>query len=123
MENKPEKYTPEARFACHCCGTNWIDPQVEALVHEIEKRIGAHLNVTSGYRCEKHNRKIGGSKTSSHLKGLAVDVACGASRLRYLVLNAAFAVGINRIGIYKSFIHMDIDRRKDPEVIWFEDMP
>lgn len=32
------------------------------------------LHITSGYRCSKLNTKIGGSKTSQHLKGQAVDL-------------------------------------------------
>ena len=30
--------------------------------------------VSSGYRCKKLNTKIGGSKTSNHMKGLCVDI-------------------------------------------------
>lgn len=31
------------------------------------------LRITSGYRCKKLNRKIGGSKYSQHMKGEAAD--------------------------------------------------
>lgn len=32
------------------------------------------INVTSGYRCDELNKAVGGSKTSQHLKGQAVDI-------------------------------------------------
>lgn len=32
--------------------------------------------VSSGFRCEKLNLIIGGSKTSAHMKGLAADITC-----------------------------------------------
>lgn len=107
-----------SRFVCHCCGQNFTDPRLIQRIAEIELRVGEQLNVTSGYRCDSHNRKVGGSKTSSHMAGLAVDVACSGSRLRYRIVNAAISVGIDRIGIYRTFIHLDIDRSKDPRVMW-----
>lgn len=35
---------------------------------------GSPIKVSSGYRCEELNKKVGGSKTSSHLKGYAADL-------------------------------------------------
>lgn len=45
---------------------NFLNPLREAW--------GSAINVTSGYRCEKLNRFVGGSKTSSHLIGYGVDL-------------------------------------------------
>jgi len=106
------------RFACPCCGKNEIDPRVEAIVEKIERDVGQRIPVASGYRCEKHNREVGGSETSSHLKGLASDLGCKKSRLRFMTLRALIRLGIHRIGIGKKGIHFDIDRSKDPEVAW-----
>ena len=41
-----------------------------------------------------------------------------AKILAGVILNALISVGINRIGIGKSFIHCDIDNLKDQDVIW-----
>lgn len=107
------------RFKCPCCGENMMDPRLIHRVETIEEEINQSLTVTSGYRCKKHNEKEGGSETSSHLKGLAVDLACPASRPRFKIISAAIRLGITRIGIGKNFLHLDIDRQKDPEVMWF----
>jgi hypothetical protein len=40
------------------------------------------------------------------------------SRERYLILHALIQVGITRFGIAKGFIHCDVDKAKDPDVIW-----
>lgn len=45
---------------------NFLNPLREAW--------GSAIKVTSGYRCEKLNRFVGGSKTSSHLIGYGVDL-------------------------------------------------
>jgi len=113
------EYTPDPRFACRCgCGRNWVDVRLESMVHRLEEEVGERLVVTSGYRCEAHNRAVGGSPTSSHKKGLAADLACDASRLRYRIIGAAIRLGFHRMGIGKNFIHLDIDRSKAPRVIW-----
>ena len=108
----------DARFACKCCGENHVDPRVEQYVKDLEARVGKSLIVASGYRCEKHNAKVGGSPTSSHLGGLAVDISCKSDRLRFALIHTAIKLGITRIGVYRNFVHLDIDRGKTPEVIW-----
>ena len=45
---------------------NFLNPLREAW--------GSSIKVNSGYRCEKLNRFVGGSKTSSHLIGYGVDL-------------------------------------------------
>jgi len=82
---------------------------------------GVPFIITSAYRTENHNREVGGRIGSSHCKGLAVDLLYNGSRDRYLILNALLKVGINRIGLGKSFIHCDVDLDKDENVIWTYD--
>lgn len=45
---------------------NVLDPLREAW--------GAPIHVSSGYRCEKLNKAVNGSKTSTHMSGLAADL-------------------------------------------------
>ncbi|TNE75110.1 peptidase M15 [bacterium] len=68
--------------------------------------------ITSGYRTEKHNKKIGGSPTSSHLKGLAADIDCPNSYMRLDIVRCLLDAGFVRIGIGKNFIHVDNDPDK-----------
>jgi zinc D-Ala-D-Ala carboxypeptidase len=76
------------------------------------------FKINSGYRTQEWNMKVGGRFGSSHKKGLAVDIGYEGSRDRYLILNALMEVGITRFGIAKGFIHCDVDKSKDPDVIW-----
>ena len=64
------------------------------------------------------NAKIGGRVGSSHIKGLAADIHCNSSRDRALIVKSLLEVGITRIGIAKTFIHCDVDKQKDQDVIW-----
>jgi len=79
---------------------------------------GIPFKINSGYRTETHNALVGGRVGSSHLKGLAADIAYNGSRERYIILNALMSVGINRLGISRSFLHCDLDNSKDQDVIW-----
>lgn len=74
--------------------------------------------INSGYRTEAHNRRVGGTSNSSHLKGLAADIKCVNDEQRSKIVNALIKAGFNRIGIAKSFIHVDIDGTKNAHRIW-----
>ena len=81
------------------------------------------FKITSGYRTKEHNvaiyKKLGKKPIeSSHLKGVACDIACSDSRARFLIINALLEVGFTRIGIANNFIHVDSDCEKSQDVIW-----
>ena len=83
---------------------------------------GVSFKITSGYRVESDIQRLkkAGYKVSaksSHLKGLAADIACDNST-RFKILDSLLKVGFNRIGIANSFIHVDIDPDKTPFTIW-----
>ena len=43
---------------------------------EVRRLLGRPIYISSAYRCSALNTAIGGSKTSSHVHGLAADFAC-----------------------------------------------
>jgi uncharacterized protein YcbK (DUF882 family) len=96
----------------------FMDTRLLNMIDEAREIYGKPIHITSGYRTESHNRKVGGVDSSSHLKGLAVDVACVRSNDRFKMLNALLEVGFNRIGVASTFIHVDIDKDKSQNVIW-----
>ena len=78
---------------------------------------GVPFEVTSGYRCASHNAIIGGVAGSAHLAGMAADIAARGDRLREKVLFALISAGFRRIGISRTFIHVDCDRGK-ANAVW-----
>tara|TARA_R100001510_G_C7630864_1_gene189732 strand:+ start:195 stop:581 length:387 start_codon:yes stop_codon:yes gene_type:complete len=81
---------------------------------------GIPFKINSGYRTKAWNSKVGGRVGSSHTGdvGRAADIAYNGSRDRYIIVKSLMEVGITRIGIGKSFVHCDVDKQKDQEVIW-----
>lgn len=76
-----------------------------------------------GYRTEAYNRELckrnkRASSTSSHLKGLAADIIAKGSRQRLYIVASLLDVGFTRIGVAKSFIHVDLDSDKDEDLMW-----
>lgn len=112
-------YFREDEFLCSCgCGMD-IDSRLKRIITRAREIANVPFVITSGARCEAYNDSIEkASKSSSHVKGLAVDIQTKNSRSRFTILSALYDAGIVRIGISKSFIHADIDLSKVREVVW-----
>lgn len=117
------RYFKPSEFTCPCCGEGFDHMSQELLTHLDAARhmAGIPFVINSAYRCEKHNAKVGGVPGSAHTKGLAVDIAAQGSRQRFIIAQALMARGLTRIGVASSFVHVDVDRGKDQQVMWLYD--
>ena len=95
-----------------------MSPALLELLDHTRMIYGKPIYINSGFRTPKHNKEVGGKSRSSHLKGLAVDIRCNNSRDRFELLEVLLKKGFNRIGVGSTFIHIDIDLEKSPNVIW-----
>ena len=102
-----------------------MDPEFLKLLDEARHRAGVPFRISrgGGYRTKEYNRSLcqrnpNASPTSSHMRGLAADIACQDSRERFLILQALTAVGLNRIGIARTFLHVDDDENKPGDLCW-----
>ena len=119
MAGDLSKHFSRWEVECKCgCGLMNIDPELLRFLDLLREELGRPLSISSASRCPTHNIKEGGKKNSAHLKGLAADLKVNGSRERFQVISAVSACGITRIGIAKTFIHIDIDTSKPQEVIW-----
>jgi len=112
------KYFKIEEFKCHCCGENNIDIELVTILDDIREILGLPMKVNSGYRCAKHNKEVGGKEDSAHLYGKAADTEMLHGRMVWDFVDLAKAKGIQRIGVYKTFVHVDIDRTKPQKVMW-----
>ncbi len=112
------KYFTKDEFQCHCCGGNNIKNELIEKLETAREIAGIPFYITSGYRCEKHNKAVGGVPNSAHTRGYAADIRTTSSRERLVIMKALLDAGFNRIGCYENFIHADIDPEKTPRVMW-----
>lgn len=110
-------------FQCPCCGKT-PDPESYEFkyfvgkLQDIRDLCKFPLHINSGFRCKKHNKSLpNSSPNSSHLIGLAVDIAITNDFARLMFIRYAIECGIRRVGIGKTYIHVDTDFNKN-DSIW-----
>jgi len=117
METK--RYFSDEEIQCKCgCGLIIVIPSFFLKINRVRGIVGHPLTVNSWCRCPTHNTLVGGSATSSHLNGWAVDLACPTEYIKYRILLAAGKVGFRGVGVGKNFIHLDNDPGKYPNRFW-----
>jgi zinc D-Ala-D-Ala carboxypeptidase len=99
-------------FVCGCCGKAEMDDEFMRKMVNLRLAAKQPVLITSGFRCEKHNKKVGGASHSPHLEGLAADIEVLGADARRLVGAAEFCgfsgIGISQKGDWSSrFIHVD----------------
>ena len=94
-----------------------MDVDFLAKLDEAREYANIPFIINSAYRSPEHSLSIK-NPSSSHIKGLAVDISAKDSRTRGLILDALRVVGFNRIGISDTFIHVDSDLDKSQNVTW-----
>ena len=119
--DKLSAHFSKKEFACKCCG-KYIPCQ--ELIEKLEKFRelcgNKPLNIGSGTRCLKRNKKVGGAmpdekkgtKGSQHLFGTAADVQKVSGLTVDQMAKLAEQAGFNGIGKYNWGVHVDV--RKTP---------
>lgn len=90
-------------------GSLLVNSDAITKLQNLRNYLGIPLLITSAYRDPVHNKKVGGAKSSYHMKGMAFDVRMDNQDPTAFV-KAAKAMGFTGIGYYErqGFIHIDI---------------
>ncbi len=73
----------------------------------LREALGRPVIINSGYRNPAHNKAVGGSPNSYHLRGMAADIQVPGVSPQALDRAAAQA-GFRGIITYATFVHVDI---------------
>ncbi len=117
--SKKFKYFNISEFADHYSNANKIEPSVVQMLDKAREIAGVPFIINSGYRDKNHPESLK-NPTSSHIKGLAVDIAT-TPQTQDIIYNALKKAGFIRLGVGDDFIHADLDYDKDKYITWFYD--
>lgn len=98
------------------CRSDEIDPDILSRLEYARSLCGFPFKITSAFRSVEYEHEKGRSGSSSHCKGLAVDISCYSSENRYIMVQNLLRAGFTRIGISNTFIHVDRDLSKPPSI-------
>lgn len=115
---KTENFSPEKDpfFTCPCCKKGGLSIPLLIVLEVIKAHFeGRTVHITSGARCEKHNKTVGGSLRSEHLiteenpLSDAADVCVDgvSTQELYLFLKSLPYANLLGIGKYKGRVHID----------------
>jgi uncharacterized protein YcbK (DUF882 family) len=126
MNLKISDHFTREEFMCKCgCGLCNVSSTLLSLLDSARNEADMPFTVTSGCRCLKHNKDVGGVSDSAHVttneqQCEAADIECDGSRDMFVIVSALIKVGFKRIGINfnKMFVHCDVDSEKPQDVLF-----
>lgn len=114
------KYFSEKEFnkCSPSCSMSDMDNDFLNLLDKIREDAEIPLIINSAYRSEEWDKSKGRSGNSAHTKGKAVDIKYTTTSAAFKIVKAALKNGIKRIGIAKTYIHIDNDETLPQNVMW-----
>ena len=111
---KLSKNFNSTEFDCHgkgCCNTTLINETLVEYVQKIRDHFDKPITISSGYRCAKHNKNVGGATGSRHAKGDAADIVvkdvAPAEVAKYAESIGILGVGLDETDKDGHFVHID----------------
>ena len=104
-----QNFFSDDEMRCPCCGKMLMDLAFMRQLNMARWIAGIPFIVNSGYRCPEHNRQVG-STSENHPKGMAADIRCTDAGQRFRLVGGVIGAGMQGIGIYKTYVHCDINR-------------
>ena len=102
----------KSELVCPCgCNEFMLDIHILNKLQQLRDKIKIPIIISSGYRCQRRNEKVGGSVNSGHLVGKAIDFY-SPNISTTILWEHLERIGINGMGHYKEsngfrFIHID----------------
>ncbi len=110
------KYFTRDEFVCTQTGENEIKDSFIDTLDILRERCGFPFKITSGYRSPRHSIEAAKDKPGQHTKGHAADIRIAGGVQRRLLVANAIELGLNGIGVAKTYVH--VDKRLTTPVMW-----
>ena len=99
-----------SEFACKDgSDTVFISPGLVTVLQKIRDHFAKPVIITSAYRNDSYNKKVGGADYSQHKYGMAADIYInGVSPATIALYVETIMPNTGGIGIYNRFVHVDV---------------
>lgn len=84
-------------------------------LNDIREGYGKPIVISSGYRCDELNEKVGGVNDSKHKNGLGVDLKWDSDLVTYMIDNCSFDKLIREKSGNTKWIHLQFRRNIEEE--------
>ena len=120
QEMTTARYFRESEFrACSpSCSMQSMQQHTINKLDAARELAGIPFVLNSAYRSPAWDRARGRSGRGAHTTGCAVDIRCNTSANRMKIVRACLAAGFTRIGIGKTYVHVDDDPAQAQNVMW-----
>ena len=101
-------------FKCRCsrktCTHTLVVDKLRTAYGNLRTSVGFPLEINSGFRCQMHNAEVGGSSSSSHMTGHAIDISTKNLNMdEFEVLLEQSKIHFDVVIIYETFIHCHME--------------
>lgn len=104
---------PQLNFLPHT--DSRIRPELKNKLIRLARDWGQTLVITSAYRSPEYNAGLkGAARNSLHMQGMACDIVMSpySTSDRIVFIEKAIQAGLSGIGVYNTFIHVDIGGKR-----------
>ena len=96
-----------------------IKSLVNNVLQPLRDSIGKPIKIISGYRCERLNAAVKGSKTSQHMTGQACDIKIiGMSSLEIAKKVLELGLSFDQLILYPSFVHISHSYNNRKQILY-----
>lgn len=117
LKHSPIKLSPHLHhdeFRCKCrhkdCTLTQVDELLLELFETLRAEYGLSIFVSSGFRCQEHNAKVGGVVNSNHILGSAIDLIKPKKNTEKFISLCRTIFPYTKE--YESFVHCDTRARE-----------
>lgn len=110
------KYFRREEFMCNCGGKycNGFPVEPSALLVKTAEKVRTHFGkaaiISSGVRCETHNKNVGGVVNSRHLRGTAMDFRISGKKAKDILPYIQSLPEVRyAYDIDGTYVHMDVE--------------
>lgn len=109
--NWPWRFVSPKEIACRHCGELYIDHESMDALQDLIELWSKPIILNSAHRCVVHNKSVGGTENSQHLK-VAFDCRCPKEDQAAFIAMAREA-GFRGVGRYPGFVHLDMGPKRE----------